>query len=153
MEEPTVPELLPACTHSSWTASDDGTWKSREEMRVQGKTLLSGDLTGSFLKSMLREEAFDKKLTETLWLLDTDYDNYLITYQCFDNIKFTVDSTNLEPVHVITVGIATRNPNESEEKLSKYLDVLMAKVPGLKKEDMARVLSGSAGHCNYRTDL
>src|SRR5450830_1239985 len=101
MEEPTVPELLPACTHSSWTVSDDGTWKSREEMRVQGKTLLSGDLTGSFLKSMLREEAFDKKLTETLWLLDTDYDNYLITYQCFDKIKFTVDSTNFEPVHMI----------------------------------------------------
>ena len=52
-------------------------------------------------------------------ILDTDYDNYLIGYQCYDNIDFAKEK-KLEPVHLITVGIAARDPNASEPDLARW---------------------------------
>ena len=60
---------------------------------------------------------------------------------------------DVEPMHEQYAVIVTRNPNETEETLNKYLDILTSKVSGQKKEDMVRVLSGTAAHCNYRPDL
>jgi len=45
----------------------------------------------------------------------------------------------VEPVHIITVGIATRNPNLSEAEIAKFEDIAIAKVPGFTREQIARV--------------
>jgi hypothetical protein len=36
-DEPSVPELLPACHHAIFTVQPDGTFTAREELRVAGK--------------------------------------------------------------------------------------------------------------------
>ena len=61
-------------------------------------------------------------------IIDTDYDNFLIGYQCYDNIGFAADK-NIEPVHIITLGIASRNQNASEEDLKKWEARAFERVP------------------------
>ena len=71
-------------------------------------------------------------------LLDTDYDNYMIGYQCFDNMEFSFKD-GLEPVHIITVGIAARDRNASTELLSEWEKRAVELVPDLKEEDLADI--------------
>ena len=94
----------------------------------------------------------EKLLTAKMDLIDTDYDNFMIVYQCFDNLQFQFDK-ELEPVHMITVGISTRTPDHSDADLQKFETMLLAKVPEFKKDDLAKVLSGKAGHCEYKLNL
>ena len=49
--------------------------------------------------------------------MDTDYDNYLIGYECFDNMRFALDG-EVEPVHITKLAILTHNPDESADSLS-----------------------------------
>ena len=85
-------------------------------------------------------------------LLDTDYDNYLIGYQCYDNIEFALEK-ELEPVHIITVGIAARDKNAVEQDLKKWEEIAVSKVPELEQQDLAIVLSGEKGKCDYKVSF
>ena len=82
-------------------------------------------------------------------VLDSDYDNYMIGYQCYENIQFALEK-DVEPVHIITVGIATRNPDLSEAEIAKFEEIAIEKVPGFTREQIARVQSGIAGKCDYK---
>ena len=92
---------------------------------------------------------FGDKLTLYMQLLDTDYDNYMIGYECYDNMRYQAEGDELEAVHMITVGIATSDPNASQDSIKELEKIATSKVPGLLPTDMATVLSGNAGKCNY----
>ena len=55
-------------------------------------------------------------------------------------------------MHRFNVELHTRNPDESEDYLNKFLANLRTKVPGLTMDAVTRVLSGKAGQCNYNFD-
>ena len=151
-QEPAAPELLPACHHANWKVSEDGKFTAQEELRIQGKTFQHERVSGHFDKSKMSIDLSEKLLTAQMELLDTDYDNYMIVYQCFDNLQFQFDK-ELEPAHMITVGISTRTADHSDADLQKYEDLLLSKVPEFHKDDLAKVLSGKAGHCEYKLKL
>jgi len=105
---------------------------------------------GKYTSSTAEVEMFGSKLTLKMELLETDYENFMIGYECYDNMKLTLEDDKLEPVHLINVGIATRDPNLAQEKIAEFEKIAIEKVPGFDKEDLATVLSGEAGHCKYQ---
>jgi hypothetical protein len=48
------------------------------------------------------------------------------------------------------VGIAARNKNASETDLDKWEEIAISRVTELKKSDLAIVLSGEKGKCEYK---
>lgn len=95
---------------------------------LNGEHVVLKDVYGGVLKTLI---------------LDTDYSNYLIFYWCDNYTK----KEGL-PMHRFNFEIHTRNPNESEDYLNKYLANVFTKVPGLRMvtmDDIKRVLSGTAG--------
>ena len=118
-DEPSVPEMLPACHHCNLSVTPEGTFTGSEEVRVEGKTFIAEDITGLFSKQVMEANLFGQKLRVQMQVLDTDYDNYLIGYQCFDNMEFVLEE-DLEPVHIITVGIAARDRNVDSASLDKW---------------------------------
>jgi len=83
-------------------------------------------------------------------ILHTDYDTYMIGYECFDNIQFAMEvDGDVEPVHMITLGIVTRNPNDTEEMLAELEKKAIELLPFLTEEDLAVVEQGDAGECEY----
>lgn len=93
-------------------------------------------------------EFFGEKMEVQFTILDTDYDNYMIGYECFDNMQFAMESEGeVEPVHIITLGIATRNPNAEEEMLAKAEEKVLSLLPFLTKEDLAPIKQGD--QCEY----
>jgi len=129
-DEPSVPELLPSCHHANFVVADDGSFVANEEIRIEGKQFVAENVTGQFTDSIVEAEMFGQKLRVQMHLLDTDYDNYLIGYNCYDNIDFALEK-ELEPVHIITVGIAARDRNVSEADLLKWEEIAVSKVPDL----------------------
>ena len=93
---------------------------------------------------------FGTKLTLQMELLETDYENFMIGYECYDNMKLALEDDKIEPVHLINVGIATRDPNMAQKEIAEFEKIAIEKVPGFEQSDMATVLSGDAGHCNYQ---
>jgi hypothetical protein len=54
---------------------------------------------------------------------------------------------------MILVGISTRTADHSDADLQKFEDMVLSKVQEFKKDDIAKVLSGKAGHCEYKLKL
>ena len=77
----------------------------------------------------------------------------MIGYECFDNMKFTLENEDLEPVHIITMGIATRDPNKTPEKLTEIEDKTLELLPFLTKEDFAVVKQGDEAQCEYQIEF
>ena len=148
-DEPAVPELLPSCHHANFNVNADGSFTASEEVRIEGKSFVSHDIKGMFKESTVEAELFGSKLRVQMQLIDTDYQNYLIGYQCYDNIEFAREKS-LEPVHIITVGIATRDRNANDADLQKYEAIAVEKVPDLKASDLAIIQSGDKGKCDYK---
>lgn len=96
---------------------------------------------------------FDDKIGLMMELLDTDYDKYIIGYECYDNMQFALETEDVEPVHIITMGIATRNPDESPEFLAELEKKALEKLPFLKQEDLAEVKQGKKGKCDYQIEF
>lgn len=90
-DEPSVPELLPTCHHANFQVNADGSFLANEEVRIEGKNFLAEAITGRFNDSVVEAELFGAKLRVQMELLDTDYDNFLIGYQCYDNMQFAID--------------------------------------------------------------
>jgi len=113
-DEPAVPDLLPACHHATFTVAEDGSFTAQEEVRLGGKTFLAEDINGKFDDYVVDATFFGDKITVQMEVLDTDYENFMIGYECYDNMQYTLANA-MEPVHIITVGIATRAPDTPAE--------------------------------------
>jgi hypothetical protein len=127
----------------------DGSFIASEEVRIEGKSFVSHDIKGMFKESTVEAELFGSKLRVQMQLIDTDYDNYLIGYQCYDNIEFAKEK-QLDPVHIITVGIAARDRNVADAELAKWEAIAVEKVPDLNASDLAMIQSGDKGKCEYK---
>ena len=148
-DEPAVPEMLPSCHHAIFNVNDDGTFTAKEEVRIENQTFVADGITGKFTESTLEGNFMGTKLRVQMEILDTDYDNYLIGYQCYDNIDLALKDEKLEPVHLITVGIAARDPNASEPDLARWEAIARQRAPEMSSDKLATVLSGKDGKCEY----
>lgn len=142
------PEMTPTCHHCKMEIAADGSFKATEEATFMGKKFIADDITGLFTESTVRADFFDEKLSVKVQILDTDYDNYLIGYECFDNMKFALEN-DVEPVHVIKLAILTHNPDETKESIEKLENKVTEILPFWNKEDFAVIEQGEAAGCQY----
>ncbi len=148
-DEPFMEDLLPKCHHCQLEVDDEGEFTATEEVQWNEKAFLLENVTGEFDGPEMEVEFFGDKMQVKFQILDTDYETYMIGYECFDNMKFTLENEELEPVHIITMGIATRDPNEKAEKLTELEDKTLELLPFLTKEDFAVVKQGDEAQCEY----
>lgn len=131
---------------------ETGEFTAKEEVRVMDKTFVTESIEGDFENFILEAQFFDDKLEVEMMVLDTDYDKYLIGYQCYDNMEFSLEE-ELEPVHMITLGIATRDPNTEASELTALEDKVLELLPFFKKEDFAKIMQGDEGQCDYKIEF
>lgn len=142
--------MTPTCHHATMKINEDGSFLAMEEAAFMGKTFVAENVKGKFTKNRVRADFFDDKLSVKVQILDSDYDNYLIGYECFDNMRFALEN-DVEPVHIIKLAILTHKPDESKEFISSLEDKVMEKLPFFKKEDFATIKQGKEGNCTYQT--
>jgi hypothetical protein len=63
-------------------------------------------------------------------VLSTDYDNFLITIQCFENAK-AAKQLGRAVEHIFKIRIYTTDPVEEDYYFKWLIDHAVAKVPGL----------------------
>jgi hypothetical protein len=80
--------MLPTCHHANFKVNEDGSFTADEEVRIEGKNFVANGISGQFKESTVMADLFGAKLRVQMEILDTDYDNYLIGYQCYDNMEF-----------------------------------------------------------------
>lgn len=105
--------MTPSCHHAVLDIDEDGSFTANEEASFMGKKFVAEDISGQFTDNMVRADFFNDRLSVKVMVMDTDYDSYLIGYECFDNIKFALDES-LEPVHIVKLAILARDPDEDE---------------------------------------
>jgi len=81
-------------------------------------------------------------------VLDTDYDNFMIGYECFDNMEFALDNET-EPVHIMKVGILTRTPEVDESMLDELVSQVLEMIPEVFEEELVSIKQGEEGECEY----
>ena len=140
--------MLPQCHHALFEVKEDGTFTAKEEVRIEDQHFVADGITGKFTESTVEGDFMGTKLQVHMEILDTDYDNYLIGYQCYDNIQYVLEK-QLEPVHLITIGIAARDPNASDPDLARWEAIARTRAPTMASEKLAVVLSGDKGKCDY----
>lgn len=106
--------MTPSCHHAVMDIDENGKFTANEEASFMGKKFVAEDMTGEFTDNVVRADFFNDKMSVKVMVMDTDYDNYMIGYECFDNIQFTLEDDNIEPVHILKVAILTRKPDEDE---------------------------------------
>lgn len=154
MDEPFVPEMLPRCHHCQLDVDEMGSFSATEEVQFGGRNFIVNEIQGEFNGSTLEAEFFGEKMQVSFEILATDYDNYMIGYECFDNMEFSMESEGeIEPVHIITLGIATRNPNETKEVVTKLEEQTLELLPFLTQEDFAVIEQGEAAECEYKLEF
>ena len=154
MDEPFVPEMLPKCHHCQLEVDASGDFSATEEVQFGGRNFIVNEIEGSFDGPTLEAEFFGEKLQVSFTILDTDYDNYMIGYECFDNMQFVMESgAEIEPVHIISLGIATRNPNATKESMDKLEEKTLKMLPFLTKEDIAVIEQGDQANCDYLVEF
>ena len=152
-DEPFIPEMLPKCHHCKLDVMEDGAFTANEEVQFSGKAFILENVTGEFDGSSMEAEFFGEKMQVQFEILDTDYDTYFIGYECFDNMQFALENEEVEPVHIITMGIATRNPNDTPEMLAELEKKALKLLPFLTKEELAIVEQGDAAQCEYQLEF
>ena len=100
----------------------------------------------------MKVDFFGDKMSVMSEILDTDYETYLIGYECFDQMQFTLGD-ELEPVHYISMGIASRDANEGMDKLEELEEKALELMPFLNKEDFAKIEQGDEAQCEYRIEF
>ena len=73
------------CYHVKTEVNEDGTFKAVQEARYLGKEWVAQNIKGELTGDLLRTELFDGNLTTRMQILDTDYENYSISLECYDN--------------------------------------------------------------------
>lgn len=68
-------------------------------------------------------------------------------------MQFALENEDVEPVHIITMGIATRNPNDTPEMLAELEKKALELLPFLTKEELAIVEQGDAAQCEYQLEF
>ena len=140
--------MQPACNHCVIDVKEDGTFKSAKELSVQGHQMQIHDITGTFAGENAGIDIAGK-MHIGMNLLDSDYDNYAIFYQCFENISQVQPDKTLKPVHSELVAIAHRNANLGKVEYKKLLDRVLTKATDLTAKDFTRFKSGDAEQCEY----
>jgi hypothetical protein len=127
-------EITPTCHHARMKINEDGSFNAIEEAQFLGHKFIAEDIVGQFTDSNVRADFFDSKLSVKVRVLDTDYENYLVGYECFDNMKFALEN-EVEPVHIIKMAILTHKPDESADYLNTLEDKVISMLPFWNKED------------------
>lgn len=140
-------EMTPTCHHASMLIGEDGNFVANEEAKFMGKTWIAENITGLYTNSNVRADFFDKKLSLNVMIMDTDYDNYMIGYQCFDNMKFALEK-EIEPVHITKFAILTRKSDEKADVISTFEDKAVALLPFMDKKRFSEIKHVD---CNYQT--
>jgi hypothetical protein len=140
----------PTCHHASMKIGDDGSFVAFEEATFLGKTFVAENIKGQFTKNVVRADFFDDKVSVKVQVLDTDYDNFMIGYECWDNMKFALEN-EIEPVHIIKLAILTHKSDEDQAFISSIEDKVVEKLPWWKKEDFAIIKQGTEANCKYQT--
>lgn len=143
-------QMTPTCHHATMKINDDGSFVAMEEAAFMGKTFVAENVKGKFTKNRVRADFFDEKLSVKVQILDTDYDNYLIGYECFDNMRFALEN-DIEPVHIIKLAILTHKPDENKDFIGSLEEKVVKKLPFFKKEDFATIKQGKEANCKYQT--
>jgi len=73
------------CLHQSIRAKDDGSFAGIEEMKLAGSDWVIRGLTGKVSGDKVSIDFFDDAVTKKVQVLDTDYDNFVIGVECYDN--------------------------------------------------------------------
>lgn len=77
--------LNPICHHVEMNVNADGTFSSSEEFTLGNKHMTIEGINGIIDGNTVLAELEDGKIAVEGILLDTDYENYQIYYQCYDN--------------------------------------------------------------------
>ena len=142
-------EMTPTCHHAMMNIKDDGSFTATEEAAFMDKTWIGDNITGQFTKNAVRADFFDKKLSIAVTVLDTDYDNYLIGYECFDNMRFALEN-DIEPVHITKIAVLTHKPEEELAYLTSLEDKVIELLPFFDRADLAVIKQGKEGKCIYQ---
>ena len=69
-------------------------------------------------------------------------------------MQFALENPNMvELVHIMTVGIVTRNPNETQENLNKYKAKALELLPFLTEDDLVQIKQGDKNNCEYQLEF
>ncbi len=79
-------------------------------------------------------------------ILFTDYENILVTYQCYDGLRGQFDK-EIEPMHTLTIGVASRNKNWGDDQINQSLEEALTRITEVKRDDFARIMQGEKGNC------
>ena len=74
-----------ACFHIKTEVNEDGTFNAIEEARFAGKDWVAQNIKGEITDDLIKADLFDNDLSVRMQILDTDYDNYSVSLECFDN--------------------------------------------------------------------
>ncbi len=85
-------------------------------------------------------------------ILFTDYDNILVSYQCYEGLRGQFDQ-EVEPMHTLAIGVASRNKNQGEDEINKSLEEALSRITEVKREDFTRIMQGDKGNCEYLLTL
>ena len=122
-------------TKSTWDA-EANKLRSEVGLDLEGRHMIIHDTECYKEEEKLVSDMFGNKLRFVGNVLDTDYDNYVIGYGCFDGMKyqFTEDG-ELEPVHLFMIDISTRDANTKEEEIERLSNIVFEKVPEVTKAE------------------
>lgn len=135
------------CNHWFVEIGEDGSFKGIEERKIFGKDWVAQNLTGSLSGDIAAIEFFDSDVMIKLQVLDTDYENYVITLECFDNQLFAL-TNEVEPVHMMKINIFSRDSKTDEKLIAEALQSIKEKVPGVEEGDFVRIEHDDT--CTYR---
>ena len=110
--------IKPECNHSVLDIKEDGTFRSAKELSIMKHRMQIHDVTGTLAGDQTGVDIAGK-LHIGMNLLDTDYEQYAVFYQCFENISKISEDKTLKPVHVEMVAIASRDANWKDEEFTK----------------------------------
>ena len=141
--------MTPGCHHALITVKEDGSFTATDEANFNGKTWINENITGQFSKDTVRADFFDAKLSITIQILDTDYENYLISYECFDNMRFALEN-EIEPVHITKIAILTHKSDEEQDYLKELEDKTIELLPFFDKSRFTAIKQGKEAKCEYQ---
>ena len=135
------------CVHSNCKLdSEDNSLKSELTLLVNGKQLKISGVRTFMQGSKVVTDMFGNRLHFVGDVLDTDYDNYVIDYGCFDGMSFQFDKEQ-EPVHLLMISISTRDASTSSEEIDRLIKLALEKAGEGNESEFVRHRSGET--CEY----
>ena len=137
------------CNHAVIQANADGSFNVAKEMSIDGHAIRIKGIKGIFTGNTLAIDMFGEKVNLEMNLLDTDFDNWAIFYQCFDNISVVQADNTVKPVHAQLVALAGRNANLSDAEYETLMQRALTVLQEETADNFNRLKSGDAAQCEY----